>query len=114
MLQHFPLCTELVKVIKSLPKGCYSVGDAAFMLLETLLVPFIGSQKLQQHNDAFNFYMSQMRIRIEMAFGRLVRKFGVLKRIIYITFQKLSWLVHDCIILLLIMIYQRMNRRNRR
>mmetsp|Transcript_6544 Transcript_6544/g.7340 ORF Transcript_6544/g.7340 Transcript_6544/m.7340 type:complete len:89 (-) Transcript_6544:71-337(-) len=73
------MCTDLVKVIKNLPKGCYFVGDAAYILLEGLLVPFTGSQKRHPQNDAFNFHLSQMRIRIEMAFGRLVRKFGILK-----------------------------------
>jgi len=52
----------------------YFVGDAAYSLEEHLLVPFTGSQKLNPDNDAFNFHLSQMQIRIEMAFGRLVRK----------------------------------------
>ena len=56
------------------------VGDAAYSLHENLLVPFIGAHKLNPDKDAFNFHLSQLRIRIEMAFGRLVNKFRILKR----------------------------------
>jgi len=76
----YPLCLDLCKAIVNLPPGLFFVGDAAYSLEEHLLVPFTGSQKLNPNNDAFNFYLSQLRIRIEMAFGRLVRKFQILKR----------------------------------
>ena len=92
----FPLCKELVETIKNLPVGLYFVADAAYSLAENLLVPFIGSQKLNPDNDAFNFYLSQMRIRIEMAFGRLVRKFQVLKRCIEGKLAKISSIVMAC------------------
>ena len=92
----FPLCKDLVKAIKNLPVGTYFVGDAAYSLAENLLVPFIGSQKLNPDNDAFNFYRSQMRIRIEMAFGRIVRKFQVLKRNIEGKLSKISSIVMAC------------------
>jgi hypothetical protein len=76
--------------------GLYFVGDAAYSLEENLLVTFVGSQKLDQNNDAFNFHLSQMRIRIEMAFGRLVRKFQVLKRKIEVKLGKISQIISAC------------------
>ena len=65
----FPWCVELYAMIMALPSGLYFLGDAAYDLCETLLVPFIGSQRSNADNDAFNLYLSQLRIRIEMDFG---------------------------------------------
>jgi hypothetical protein len=76
----FPRCVELYSAVMNLPPGLYFWGDAAYDLCETLLVPFTGNQRANADNDAFNFYLSQLRIRIEMSFGRLVRKWGILKR----------------------------------
>ena len=72
-----PLCVDLKKFIDDLPFGMYVVGDAAYILTEQLLTPFTGTQKLYPNNDKFNFHISQLRIRIEMAFGRFVKKFCI-------------------------------------
>ena len=72
------------------------MGDAAYPLLETLLIPFTGSQQDNVDNDAFNFYMSQLRIRIEMTFGRLVNKFRILKRPLETKLQKSSKVIMAC------------------
>ena len=76
----FPRCIELFKVMENLPLGLYFLGDAAYTLSETLLIPFTGNQRENANNDAYNFYLSQLRIRIEMSFGRLVNKWQILKR----------------------------------
>ena len=55
-----------------------ALGDAAFDVSERLLIPFTGSQRADPNKDAFNFYLSQLRIRVEMAFGRMVNKFRIL------------------------------------
>ena len=60
---------NLMDEIRKLAPGRFLVGDAAYKLTEHLLTPFTGSQQLDQGKDAFNFYLSQVRIRIEMAFG---------------------------------------------
>ena len=67
--------------IRKLAPGRFLVGDAAYKLTEHLLTPFTGSQRLDQGKDAFNFYLSQVRIRIEMAFGQLTNKFRILKKV---------------------------------
>ena len=71
---------ELKKEIENLDLGDYVLGDAAYNVTETLLVPFTGSQRDDPKQDAFNFYLSQLRIRIEMAFGLLVKKFSILQK----------------------------------
>ena len=66
-------------VLEELPVDFYMVGDAAYPLSHKMLVPFVGSQRNIAAQDAFNFYLSQLRIRVEMAFGRLVRKWAILQ-----------------------------------
>ena len=65
---------NLVDEIPKLAPGRFLIGDAAYELTEHLLTPYTGSQRLDQGKDAFNFYLSQVRTRIEMAFGQLTKK----------------------------------------
>jgi hypothetical protein len=60
--------------------GAFIAGDAAYVLTEHLLVPFTGSCKEDADKDSYNFYLSQLRIRIEMAFGLLTTKWHILRR----------------------------------
>ena len=57
----------------------FVVTDAAYIGTNTLLTPFKGSQRDNWINDAFNFFLSQLRIKIEQAFGMLVEKWRILK-----------------------------------
>jgi DDE superfamily endonuclease len=72
--------SHLRQMIDNLPLGYYVIGDNAYVCSEHILTPFPGSQKTDPKKDAYNFYLSQLRIRIEMAFGRLVNKWRILKR----------------------------------
>jgi hypothetical protein len=56
------------------------IGDNAYVCSENLLTPFSGQQRLESAKDSYNFYLSQLRIRIEMTFGRFVNKWGLFKR----------------------------------
>ncbi len=60
-------------------QGKYQVGDAAYSVSEKMLVPFTGSQRNNANNDAYNFCLSQLRIRIEMAFGLMSNKWRILR-----------------------------------
>jgi len=71
---------ELGKLIESLPLGFVAIGDAAYAATERMCALFYGNQAKQEENDNFNFYGSQCRIRIEMAFGLLNMKFEVLQK----------------------------------
>jgi hypothetical protein len=66
--------------IESLPEGMYVVADNAYCPSDRLLVPFSGQDKLQPRYDAFNFHLSQLRIKVEQAFGKLTNKFRILRR----------------------------------
>ena len=54
------------------------MADAASTLSEGILVTFTGSTRLDPAKDVFNYYLSQLRIHVEMAFGMLVNKFHML------------------------------------
>jgi hypothetical protein len=73
--------TSIHEQIMALPMGKYLVGDAAYQVSNVVLAPFTGSQREDPGKDAFNFFLSQLRIRIEMAFGLLQTKWGVLNSI---------------------------------
>jgi len=71
--------TGLHSIVENLPIGLYFVGDAAYTLTEHMLVPYTGSNRDNPDYDAFNFFLSQLRIRIEMSFGLLTTKWSVLR-----------------------------------
>lgn len=72
--------THLHSILENLPIGKYIIGDNAYICSEHLLTPFSGDQRNDARKDAFNFYLSQVRIRIEMAFGLLTTKWRILRR----------------------------------
>ncbi|KAL7524820.1 hypothetical protein ACHAXR_000731 [Thalassiosira sp. AJA248-18] len=74
----YPTSELLKKTVDNLPQGLYAVADAAYTASEKMLIPFTGNDRLDIDRDAYNFYLSQVRIRVEMAFGRLVNKFRIL------------------------------------
>ena len=72
--------TNLLGILTQLPIGKYVIGDNAYVCSEHLLTPFSGDQQNDPRKDAYNFYLSQLRIRIEMAFGLLTSKWRILRR----------------------------------
>ena len=87
---------SLSESVENLEMGEFLVGDAAYTTTEHLLIPFTGSQRSKPDNDAFNFYLSQLRIRIEMAFGLLVNKFRILKKPLEYHMTKNSRIIMTC------------------
>ena len=71
--------TSFKDILDSIPDFHYFLADPAYSLSNKVLVPFTGSQRDNPENDSFNFHLSQLRIRIEMAFGRLVGKWRILR-----------------------------------
>ena len=61
-------------LISDLPLGSYKIGDAAYTVSDQVLILFTGSDCLDPSNDAFNYFLSQMIICIEMLFGLLTNK----------------------------------------
>jgi DDE superfamily endonuclease len=67
-------------LIERLPGVFCAIGDCAYTPTEHLVPIFGGPQANITSNSNFNFYASQCRIRIEMAFGMMVQKWGILKK----------------------------------
>lgn len=65
--------------IENLPPMYFVAGDNAYVCTEHLLTPFCGNNRSIPENDAYNFYLSQLRIRVEMAFGLLKTKWRILR-----------------------------------
>jgi DDE superfamily endonuclease len=72
--------TTMSKLIQNLPIGKFVIGDCAYACSEHVLTPFSGNDRLEPKQDSYNFYISQLRIRIEMAFGLLTQRWQILKR----------------------------------
>lgn len=73
-------CVKLCRWVYNLQNTPYFlIGDNAYVLSDQLLIPFSGSY-LTETQRTYNYYLSQLRIRIEMAFGRLTTKWRVLRR----------------------------------
>jgi hypothetical protein len=72
--------TGLHDIIDMLPSGLYVAGNAAYVLTKHLLVPFTGSCRQDPNKDSYNFYLSQLRIQIEMTFGLLTTKWRCLRK----------------------------------
>ena len=86
----------LMDIINLLPDGLFVVGDAAYSLAEHLLIPFIGSQAEHVEKDVYNYYISQLRIRVEMAFGLFVKRFGILRTAIATSVKTATKLMMVC------------------
>ncbi len=72
--------SEVYDLVESLPDGFYVVADNAYTLSCNLLIPYSGKEKQSSAKDVFNFYLLQLRIHVEQAFGLLVTKWQVFKK----------------------------------
>ncbi len=88
--------TKMDEFLKALPQGFYAVADNAYTLSATLIIPYSGSDKRYPEKDVFNFYVSQLRIKIEQAFGIMVNKWWVFKRPIGLGLHVVPTLVECC------------------
>ena len=82
--------------VQDLPDGFFVVGDNAYVLSPTLLIPYSGNDKKNSTKDAFNFFLSQLRIRIEQSFGLLVTKWRVFKKPLEVKFWRTTLLIEAC------------------
>ena len=91
-------CSSLSRWLQAhgLPDDHWIAADDAYKCCEYLLTPFPG-KGLSKDKDAFNFYQSSARIRIEQAFGMLVRRFGILWRPIEAGLARVPLIVSACI-----------------
>jgi hypothetical protein len=69
--------SKVASLIEGLPAGYYALGDNAYVNSNHLLVPFPGKLCNTDPRDAFNFYLSQLRVRVENCFALLVGRWGI-------------------------------------
>lgn len=84
---------SLYDLVEALPNGFCVIGDAAYTATEHMVPIYSGSNKLLAKYDNFNFYASQMQIGVEMAFGMMQMKWGILQRPIGVSLANMSWLI---------------------
>jgi hypothetical protein len=72
--------TGLAEIIENLPAGLSIAADAAYIVTEHILILFTGSQRQDHVKDTFNFFLSQLCIRIANVFGLLTTKWRVLRK----------------------------------
>jgi hypothetical protein len=67
---------DIAELISNLPFSYCVIRDAAYTATEHLVRMFTvnGADKQKAWLDNFNFFDSQLRIRIEMAFGMMQKK----------------------------------------
>jgi DDE superfamily endonuclease len=76
--------------IESLPGLFCVIGDCAYMPTEHLVPIYRGDYARIRRND---FYASQLRIRIEMAFAKMVKKWAILQNKLSIKMENIHRLV---------------------
>lgn len=80
---------SLYDAIEKLPHGFFVIGDSAYVATEHLLPIFCGQARSNKDNDNWNYFASQLRIRIEMTFGLMVMKWQILRRPFCIKFDNI-------------------------
>jgi hypothetical protein len=84
----------LYEKIESLPGKFCTIGDCAYKPTPVHMVPIYGGNQAKvKENDTFNFFASKLHIRIKMAFGIMVQKWGISQRPVSVPLKKLKWLV---------------------
>ena len=84
---------HLFELVESLPLGICFIGDAAYQPTEHMVPFYQGADKLNSKYDNLNYFASQCRIRVEMAFGMMQSKWGILQRPLTCSLQNMLWLV---------------------
>jgi hypothetical protein len=85
--------TSLPAWLVALPPGYFTAADCAYSITEHLVASYSGPQRYIEAYHNFNFYLSQLCIRIEMAFGLLVTKWRILHTPINVKLKNLKKLL---------------------
>ena len=95
-IRAFGRCTDLLEWLEALPPQYYILTDNAYPLSDRVLIPFSGTEFWIEANRTYNFYLSQMRIRIEMAFGRLTTKWRICRKTLNFANDKNAQIISVC------------------
>ena len=85
--------TQLKMWLPELPIGYYVIADNAYVPTEHLITPFSGSQKDNADHDSYNYYVSQLRIKIEQAFGLMTTKWRILRTPLHVKLENVGAVV---------------------
>jgi len=80
-------------------EGLCITADEAYRDSEVFSVPWPGGGGADQWRDADNFYQSSARIHIELAFGQLVWRWGILWKPLRMPFAKRPKVIHEAFLL---------------
>ena len=83
-------------MVEGLPAGFYVVADPAYIPTEHVLTPYSGANRVDEWNAIFNFYLSQIRIRIEMAFGQMTTQWRILRSPIVTSLENAAKAIECC------------------
>ena len=92
----FSRLRELQNWMQSLPPWCFVSADCAYGLNRRVMIPFTSAEILGEGYRAYNFYLSQLRIRIEMAFGMLTTKWRRLRSTLNFSTRKNAQIIRVC------------------
>lgn len=72
------------------------LGDNAYPLMESLLIPYngINLHVICPEKESFNYWHSQLRITIERCFGIFVRRWGILWKALQFEFSFIPEIIH--------------------
>lgn len=85
-------CKILTKNQTIIAPGLTIIGDNAFVESNHMAVPIPGKH-VTAEEDAYNFYLSQLRITVERAFGILVHRFAILRAPLSMSIKKVPAMV---------------------
>jgi hypothetical protein len=83
----------LGELVRNLPGQFCCIADCAYTPSETMIPIFRSDNARLDKNDNFNFFASQLRIRIEMAFGLMINKWCLLKKALQVNIRHMRYLV---------------------
>jgi hypothetical protein len=92
----FSCCTGLIEWFETLPDWCFVSADNEYSLTTKMLVPHNATELLSEYHRTYNFYLSQLMIRIEMAFGRLTTKWRRLQTTLNFHSAKNAKIIRVC------------------
>lgn len=86
----------LVSLLKPFPY--HWIGDNAYALTETMMIPFAGSNLHLENppEEWFNFWQSQLRITIERTFGIFIRRWGIFWKPLSYSLKHNMAIIHAC------------------
>jgi hypothetical protein len=83
----------LYDLIQNLPGTFAAIADCAYEPTEHLTPIYAGNEGRRVENDTYNFFASQLQIRIEMAFGLMVRKRCILKHPSHVPLKHIKYML---------------------